>query len=54
MEFFVAHHRGDRSRFEFQLSASPADQNTAALRHTGLALPTAVTVAAGSGGRVSG
>ena len=23
MEFFVAYHRGDRSRFEFQLSASP-------------------------------
>jgi len=39
MEYFVAHHRGDRSRFEFQLSASPADRSTAALRHTGLAAP---------------
>jgi len=36
MEFFVAHHRGDRSRFEFQLSATAGDQSTAALRHTGL------------------
>ena len=36
MEYFVAYHRGDRSRFEFQLSASSATQSTAALRHTGL------------------
>ncbi|TFD53791.1 GntR family transcriptional regulator [Cryobacterium sp. Hh11] len=36
MEYFIAHHRGDRSRFEFQLSASSATQSTAALRHTGI------------------
>jgi GntR family transcriptional regulator len=36
MEYFVAYHRGDRSRFEFQLSASSAKQSTAALLHTGL------------------
>lgn len=36
MEYFVAYHRGDRSRFEFQLRASSADQSTASLRHTGL------------------
>lgn len=36
MEYFVAHHRGDRSRFEFQLSASVNDTSTASLRHTGL------------------
>ena len=34
MEYFIAYHRGDRSRFEFQLSASSANQSTAALRHT--------------------
>jgi GntR family transcriptional regulator len=34
MEFFIAHHRGDRSRFEFQLSASLAMQSRAVLRHT--------------------
>ena len=32
-EFFVAYHRGDRSRFEFQLRAD--DASTAALRHVG-------------------
>lgn len=37
MEYFIAYHRGDRSRFEFQLSASSATQSTAALRHTGIA-----------------
>jgi len=37
MEYFIAYHRGDRSRFEFQLSASSATQSTAALRHTGSA-----------------
>ena len=36
MEYFIAYHRGDRSRFEFQLSASSATQSTAALRHTGI------------------
>jgi len=36
MEYFVAYHRGDRSRFEFQLNASPDDASTASLRHTGL------------------
>lgn len=36
MEFFVAYHRGDRSRFEFQLNASPDDPSTASLLHTGL------------------
>lgn len=36
MEYFVAYHRGDRSRFEFQLRASSsADDSTAYLRHTG-------------------
>jgi len=35
MEFFVAYHRGDRSRFEFQLTASSADHDTVSLRHTG-------------------
>ncbi len=35
MEFFIAYHRGDRSRFEFQLNATPGTSNTAALRHTG-------------------
>lgn len=33
IEFFVAYHRGDRSRFEFQLRA---DASTAELLHTGL------------------
>ncbi|MCU1571562.1 MAG: GntR family transcriptional regulator [Naasia sp.] len=33
MEYFIAYHRGDRSRFEFQLTASPARENTTALRH---------------------
>ena len=28
MEFFIAHHRGDRSRFEFQLSAPNPDKRT--------------------------
>lgn len=37
MEYFIAHHRGDRSRFEFQLGAAANDQSTASLRHTGLA-----------------
>ncbi|MFE6735014.1 GntR family transcriptional regulator [Microbacterium sp. NPDC057650] len=32
IEFFIAHHRGDRSRFEFQLSD---EQGRAALLHTG-------------------
>lgn len=41
MEYFIAYHRGDRSRFEFQLSASSATQSTAALRHTGTARQTA-------------
>lgn len=36
MEYFVAYHRGDRSRFEFQLRASSTDESTASLRHTGL------------------
>jgi GntR family transcriptional regulator len=36
MEYFVAYHRGDRSRFEFQLTGSSSDANTASLRHTGL------------------
>lgn len=36
MEYFVAYHRGDRSRFEFQLRASSADESTASLRHTGI------------------
>ena len=45
MEYFVAYHRGDRSRFEFQLRASSTDESTASLHHTGLqaangALPT--------------
>ena len=35
MEYFVAFHRGDRSRFEFQLSASPDVASVASLRHTG-------------------
>ncbi|SEB76044.1 GntR family transcriptional regulator [Paramicrobacterium humi] len=35
IEFFIAYHRGDRSRFEFQLTASPEDTSTAALLHTG-------------------
>ncbi|WP_232527788.1 GntR family transcriptional regulator [Microbacterium suaedae] len=34
IEFFVAYHRGDRSRFEFQLRA--ADESVAKLRHTGV------------------
>ncbi|RUR01669.1 GntR family transcriptional regulator [Labedella endophytica] len=34
IEAFVAYHRGDRSRFEFQLRASPSDMSTAELRHT--------------------
>lgn len=29
MEFFVAYHRGDRSRFEFQLAASSPDRSAA-------------------------
>jgi GntR family transcriptional regulator len=36
IEVFVAYHRGDRSRFEFQLRASAGDVSTAELRHTGL------------------
>ncbi|SDK79224.1 GntR family transcriptional regulator [Cryobacterium psychrotolerans] len=36
MEYFVAYHRGDRSRFEFQLRASSTEESTASLRHTGL------------------
>jgi GntR family transcriptional regulator len=36
IEAFVAYHRGDRSRFEFQLRASATDVSTAELRHTGL------------------
>ncbi len=36
MEYFVAYHRGDRSRFEFHLNASPDDPGRASLRHTGL------------------
>ncbi|GAB3127194.1 hypothetical protein GCM10027056_26170 [Glaciibacter psychrotolerans] len=36
MEYFIAYHRGDRSRFEFQLTATPSDLSTASLRHTGL------------------
>jgi GntR family transcriptional regulator len=36
IEVFVAYHRGDRSRFEFQLRASASDVSTAELRHTGL------------------
>ncbi|HEV7849622.1 MAG TPA: GntR family transcriptional regulator [Mycetocola sp.] len=35
MEFFVAYHRGDRSRFEFQLNAAPTEVSTASLRHSG-------------------
>lgn len=35
MEYFIAYHRGDRSRFEFHLTASPASANTASLWHTG-------------------
>lgn len=43
MEYFVAHHRGDRSRFEFQLRASSSpDDSTAYLRHTGSDGATAV------------
>ena len=34
MEYFIAYHRGDRSRFEFQLSATSAAQSSAVLRHT--------------------
>lgn len=34
MEYFIAFHRGDRSRFEFQLSATSAAQSIALLRHT--------------------
>lgn len=34
IEFFVAYHRGDRSRFEFQLSAD--DATVGALRHVAL------------------
>jgi len=36
MEFFIAYHRGDRSRFEFQLQASLTTGSTAELRHTRL------------------
>ena len=36
MEYFVAFHRGDRSRFEFQLQAAETEAGRAALRHTGL------------------
>ncbi|MBG6238658.1 GntR family transcriptional regulator [Mycetocola sp. CAN_C7] len=36
MEYFVAYHRGDRSRFEFHLNASADDPSTASLRHTRL------------------
>lgn len=35
MEFFIAYHRGDRSRFEFQLNAAPSEGSTASLRHVG-------------------
>ncbi|MBC7723676.1 MAG: GntR family transcriptional regulator [Burkholderiaceae bacterium] len=34
MEYFVAYHRGDRSRFEFQLRDAVPGQSVAALRHT--------------------
>jgi GntR family transcriptional regulator len=34
MEYFIAYHRGDRSRFEFQLSSATAIQTNAELRHT--------------------
>jgi GntR family transcriptional regulator len=44
MEYFVAYHRGDRSRFEFQLTASPGDPSTASLRHTGSSMPSGDTV----------
>jgi GntR family transcriptional regulator len=37
IEFFVAYHRGDRSRFEFRLSAD--DAAVAALRHVSFADP---------------
>lgn len=33
MEFFVAYHRGDRSRFEFHLAANASERNHAALHH---------------------
>lgn len=36
IEFFTAYHRGDRSRFEFQLTAAESDRSIAALRHTGV------------------
>jgi GntR family transcriptional regulator len=36
MEFFVAYHRGDRSRFEFQLRSTAPSQGSASLRHTGI------------------
>ncbi len=42
MEYFVAYHRGDRSRFEFQVRTSGTDESTAALRHTGLPAADAV------------
>lgn len=35
VEYFIAYHRGDRSRFEFQLQAAAPGQSVAALRHTG-------------------
>jgi GntR family transcriptional regulator len=34
MEYFIAYHRGDRSRFEFQLSADTSFQSGVLLRHT--------------------
>jgi GntR family transcriptional regulator len=37
MEYFVAYHRGDRSRFEFQLTASSTVASVTALRHIGYA-----------------
>lgn len=35
-EYFIAYHRGDRSRFEFHLTASVDTASTAALVHTGI------------------
>ena len=33
MEYFLAYHRGDRRRFEFQLTAEPSTPNVTSLRH---------------------
>lgn len=35
LEYFIAYHRGDRSRFEFQLQDAALGRSRAALRHTG-------------------